>query len=64
MTAVAYILVLGMLAALSASAIWGLWWALKTGQFSRIQEGAASIFDKEEPIGRKTDAFPTTERKR
>lgn len=59
MGAVAYILVFGVLAALSASAVWGLWWAMKTGQFAQIQQGAASIFDEEEPIGRKTDAFPT-----
>jgi nitrogen fixation-related uncharacterized protein len=58
MSAVAYILVFGLLAALSASAVWGLWWAMKTGQFAQFQKGAASIFDEEEPIGRKTDAFP------
>ena len=59
MSTISYILVFGLLAAFSASAIWGLWWAMKTGQFSQFQKGAASIFDDEEPIGRKTDAFPT-----
>ena len=58
MSTISYILVFGLLAAFSASAIWGLWWAMKTGQFSQFQKGAASIFDDEEPIGRKTDAFP------
>ena len=58
MSTISYILVFGLLAAFSASAIWGLWWAMKTGQFSRIQEGAASIFDKDEPVGSATDVFP------
>lgn len=61
MTAISYILVFGLLAALSASAVWGLWWALKTGQFSSFQKGANSIFDANEPIGAPTDAFPIKE---
>ena len=60
MSVVAYILIFGLLAAFSASAIWGLWWAMKTGQFAQFQKGAASIFDDEEPIGFVTDVFPET----
>ncbi len=60
MTSISYILVFGVLAALSASAIWALWWAMKTGQFARFQEGASSIFDKDEPVGSVTDTFPKT----
>ena len=60
MSVVAYILIFGLLAAFSASAIWGLWWAMKTGQFAQFQKGAASIFDEDEPIGSVTDTFPET----
>ena len=60
MGVISYILVFGLLAALSASAIWGLWWAMKTGQFTQFQKGAASIFDEDEPIGSVTDVFPET----
>lgn len=41
-----------------ASAVAALTWAFKNGQFDRIQRGATSIFDEEEPLGLRTDAFP------
>lgn len=58
MVTFSYILIFGMLGALSASVVWGLWWALKGGQFSNFQKGAASIFDGDEPVGQSTDTFP------
>lgn len=41
-----------------SSAILALVWAIRTGQMSGFTQGAASIFDDQEPIGRTTDAFP------
>lgn len=58
MTALAYVLIFGLLAAFSVSVVWALWWALRGGQFSNFQKGARSIFDQEEPEGRRTDGFP------
>ncbi len=58
MSMLGYILVFFILAGLSGSVIWGLWWALRGGQFSNFAAGATSIFDDEEPQGYATDAFP------
>jgi nitrogen fixation-related uncharacterized protein len=58
MSAIGYILIFGVLAALGASVVWALWWAFRGGQMSNFQKGAESIFDADEPIGRPTDAFP------
>lgn len=58
MTTIAYILIFGLLGSLTTSVVWGLYWAIKTGQFANFQRGATSIFDDEEPIGFRTDAFP------
>ena len=58
MNIVTYIFLFGLIIAFSASVIWALWWAMRGGQFSNFQRGATSIFDDEEPIGRRTDAFP------
>jgi nitrogen fixation-related uncharacterized protein len=41
--------------------IWGLVWAVRTGQFQRLDQGARSIFDDEEPVGQMTDVFPDTD---
>ena len=38
--------------------LWALAWALRTGQFRRLDKGARVIFDEEEPIGEMTDHFP------
>lgn len=59
MTPLYYILVFGLLGVLSASVVWGLWWALRGGQFSNFQKGARSIFDADEPVGKVTDASLT-----
>jgi len=64
MNILAIIMIFGLLAAFSASAVWALWWALKGGQFSQFQKGATSIFDAGEPIGRPTDSFPAAEKHR
>ena len=41
-----------------ASAVWALVWAIRSGQMSNPTAAAASIFDRDEPIGRVTDHFP------
>lgn len=64
MTTTAYILIFGLLICLLISAMYGLYWAIKRGQFSNFQKGATSIFDDEEPIGFRTDAFPDEAAKR
>ena len=56
------IAVFGTAVTLGAVAIWGLAWAIRTGQFDDFRAGAASIFDDEEPIGRITDSFPNADR--
>ena len=58
MTAGTILLVLGLFF-LSGSALLAIYWAAKTGQFSKISEGAATIFDKDEPVGIPTDRFPS-----
>lgn len=58
MTWPSYILVFGLLAVFGASVVWGLWWAMRAGQFSNFARGAKSIFDDEEAEGYRTDGFP------
>ena len=53
-----YVLVFGVIACFFGSGIYALHWAVRHGQFSDFQEGAASIFDDDEPIGRLNDCFP------
>lgn len=38
--------------------VWLLAWAIQRGEFRDLRSGARMIFDKEEPIGEATDAFP------
>ncbi len=59
MTTIAYILIFGLLAGLTLSAMYGLYWAIRTGQFANFEKGARTIFDDEEPIGFRTDAYPS-----
>jgi len=59
MNTFAYLMIFGMLAALLASVIYGLYWAVSRGQFANFNKGATSIFDDEEPMGLRTDAFPS-----
>ena len=58
MLIVYYLLVFGVISLFAGSVIWALWWALRGGQLSNFQRGAASIFDDDEPIGQVTDSFP------
>jgi hypothetical protein len=53
-----YLFVFGSVAVAGATAAYGLVWALKHGQMQRFSQGATSIFDDEEPVGRPTDSFP------
>ena len=43
-----------------ASVIYALYWAVKTGQFQKMEQGAKTIFTAEEPEGQQTDFFPTS----
>ncbi len=43
---------------LGASAIVALAWALRRGQMDDFQRGATSIFDADEPVGRRTEGHP------
>jgi nitrogen fixation-related uncharacterized protein len=53
-----YILIWGSWITFGATTVWALAWAIRTGQFSNMQQGARSIFDEEEPINQMTDFFP------
>ena len=53
-----YLLVFGILGVFGVMVVWALWWAIRGGQFSNFQEGATSIFDDDEPLGKMTDRFP------
>lgn len=56
-----YGLIWGSWVLFGISTIWGLVWAVRTGQFQRLDRGARSIFDEEEPVGHMTDVFPGTD---
>lgn len=58
-----YIFVVVMAVAVMASAVYALYWAVKTGQFSRLDQDARIIFDEEEPEGHVTDRFPAKRKK-
>ncbi len=58
MSVLAYIFVFGLMGCLMLSVVYGLYWAVRRGQFSNFARGATSIFDEEEPQGFRTDAFP------
>ena len=45
--------------ALGGTAIGALIWAIKSGQFQNIDEGARVIFDEDEPEGVVNDRFPS-----
>ncbi len=56
------LIIFGVIVVFSVTVVWAFAWAAKAGQFSRFEEGARSIFDADEPVGRATDAFPGRER--
>ena len=49
--------------AISGTAVYALYWSSKHGQLRDFERGAASIFDREEPVGEMTDHFPARRRK-
>ena len=55
---VVYVVIWSSAILLGLSAVGALVWAIHTNQFHGLKEGAASIFDEEEPIGQPTDGFP------
>ncbi len=52
------ILIILVLLGITTSAVLSFWWAADTGQFKNPEQAAASIFDKDEPVGQSTDHFP------
>ncbi|MEM9398849.1 MAG: cbb3-type cytochrome oxidase assembly protein [Verrucomicrobiota bacterium] len=53
-----YIILIGSMTIFGGSAIYALFWAAKSGQFSDMKQGAEVIFGKDEPVGEITDHFP------
>ena len=53
-----YVMIWGAVFVFGLTAVYGLVWAVRTGQLQDFAGGAASIFDEEEPIGVSTDRFP------
>ncbi len=53
-----YVLIWGSVALFGATAVYGLVWAVRTGQMQDFGRGAISIFDADEPVGSMTDGFP------
>lgn len=54
------IMIWGFAALCGLSAVYGLIWAIRTGEMRSFGSGATSIFDGEEPVGRMTDRFPAS----
>jgi len=54
--------VIGSIVLFGTATILALGWAFRDGQFDNFEQGAASIFGPDEPIGEPTDAFPNGER--
>jgi hypothetical protein len=54
----AYLLIWGSMIVFGASAVWALVSAIQKGEMRDFHEGARSIFDSDEPVGKLTDAFP------
>lgn len=42
----------------TASAVYALYWSSRKGQLRNLEQGALSIFDEKEPVGKPTDFFP------
>jgi cbb3-type cytochrome oxidase maturation protein len=50
--------VVGSVMLFGGATVLALGWAFRSGQFENFEQGAASIFGPDEPIGEATDAFP------
>ncbi len=57
-----FAVVIGSIVVFSTATILALGWAFRDGQFDNFDQGAASIFGPDEPVGEPTDAFPNGER--
>ena len=55
---IAYLLIWGSMVVFGLSAVWALAYAIRNGEMRDFREGARSIFDADERIGRHTDSFP------
>jgi cbb3-type cytochrome oxidase maturation protein len=53
-----YIIAFVIALLITASAVFALRWAVKSGQFRDFEKGAETIFDEDEPMGRPQDSFP------
>ena len=50
--------VVGSVVLFGGATVLALGWAFRSGQFDNFEQGAASIFGPDEPVGEATDAFP------
>ena len=57
-----WMLFIGSVVVLPATAILAFGWALRHGEFEHLEKTALSIFDEDEPVGVMTDRFPDTAR--
>ena len=48
----------GSMVVFGASAVLALAYAIQNGEMRDFRDGARSIFDSDEPVGRPTDSFP------
>jgi cbb3-type cytochrome oxidase maturation protein len=55
---VVLLMLVGSIVFFGGAAVLALGWAFRNGQFENFQQGAASIFGPDEPIGEPTDSFP------
>jgi len=53
-----FAVVIGSIVVFGTATILALGWAFRNGQFDNFDQGAASIFGPDEPVGEPTDAFP------
>jgi nitrogen fixation-related uncharacterized protein len=53
-----FAVVIGSIVVFGTATILALGWAFRNGQFDNFDQGAASIFGPDEPVGEMTDAFP------
>jgi cbb3-type cytochrome oxidase maturation protein len=51
-------IVVGSVVLFGGATALALGWAFRSGQFDNFEQGAASIFGPDEPIGEETDVFP------
>jgi len=57
MSTVVIVLLAAGLVFFGGSTLAAFYWAAKSGQFRKLEDGSKSIFDADEPVGTATDAF-------